>query len=71
MILGKTLESWCTRYPLIRALIALAEDIDAGITRALAELGGAGRMLVFGSFHAAERGLKHFASARDGQGDTL
>ena len=51
--------------------IALAEDIDAGITRALAELGGAGRMLVFGSFHAAERGLKHFASARDGQSDTL
>jgi len=25
MILGKTLESWCTRYPLIRELIALQE----------------------------------------------
>lgn len=52
-------------------VIALAEDVDAGIDRALVELGGEGRLLVFGSFHAAERGLKQFAGERDGQGDTL
>ncbi len=64
---GTSAHALAARLPADLAILALAEDVDAGIDHALATATAGDRVLVFGSFRAAERALKRFAATGAGE----
>lgn len=63
---GINVDDLMTRLPADLLVLGQYDSVDQAIEAALGAVGKTDRLLVFGGFHAAEQGLKHFA--RDGAG---